>query len=207
MLRNIATLLILTALLAACAPQATPQATPQPPATAAPQPTQEAPVAIITAPETNLTDSCVPEGQFDPAIDYFPQKAVLTHTDGFSIEYFNNYKVITVNTPYPGATESLQYALVQCGTPAPEGFIDEQVIQVPAMTVATMSTTYLPFLDDLGLLDRLVGLDDSTYVSNPTVLQMAADGKLAMLGYGAGVNVERALDIVQAFPITTPTRR
>src|SRR5690606_29674146 len=53
----------------------------------------------------------------------------------------------------------------------------------------------LPFLDELGLLDRLVGLDDATYVSNPTVLKMAEEGKLTMIGYGAGVNVEQALEL------------
>jgi iron complex transport system substrate-binding protein len=89
----------------------------------------------------------------------------------------------------------MQYALVQCGTPAPEGFLDEQIIEVPVKTVVTMSTTYLPFLDELGLLDRLVGLDDATYVSNPTVLKMAEEGKLTMLGYGSGVNVEKALEL------------
>ncbi|NPV56084.1 MAG: ABC transporter substrate-binding protein [Anaerolineae bacterium] len=185
--RKILILVLMLAMLTACAPQATPQPT-------APV-TEQAPVAVITAPQVNLTDGCVAEGEFDPSLDYFPEKAVLTHTDGFSIKYYNNYKVITVNSPSPGASESMQYALVQCGTPAPQGFIAEQIIDVPVMTIATMSTTYLPFLDELGLLDRLVGLDDATSVSNPTVLQMAAEGKLAMLGYGAGINVEQALDL------------
>src|SRR5690606_12303935 len=89
----------------------------------------------------------------------------------------------------------MQDVLVQCGTPAPEGFLDKQIIEVPVQTVVTMSTSYLPFLDELGLLDRLVGLDDATYVSNPTVLKMAEEGKLTMIGYGAGVNVEQALEL------------
>jgi iron complex transport system substrate-binding protein len=185
-------------LLAACAPAATPAPAPTAvPATEAPAPTlaptEAAP--LIEAPVQNLTDGCIADGEFDPDIDYFPEKAELQYTTGFVIEYHNAYKVITINTPWPGATESIQYALVQCGAPAPEGFLEEQIITVPAQSIITMSTTYLPALDELGLLDRLVGIDDATYVSNPTVLKMAEDGKLASIGYGSGVNVEKVLEL------------
>ncbi|MGQ9833566.1 MAG: ABC transporter substrate-binding protein [Candidatus Villigracilaceae bacterium] len=196
-------------LLAACAPAATPAPAPTPvPPTeaAAPAPTQAVPV--IVAPAENLTAGCIPEGQFDPNIDYFPQKANLQFTTGFNIEYHNSYKVITVKTPWPGATESMQYALVQCGAPTPEGFLDEQIIEVPIKSIVTMSTTYLPALDELGLLDRLVGVDDTTYISNPKVLKMAEEGKLASIGHGSGVNVEKVLelapDLVMTYGSGTP---
>lgn len=189
MLRKTLILTLLIALLAACSPQAAPMGD----SAQTEIPAAEAASAI--SPEHNLTDSCVIEGEFNASVDYFPEKATLTHTDGFSVEYFNNYKVVTVKTPYPGTAESIQYVLVQCGTPAPEGFLDEQIINIPVQTVVIMSTSYLPFLDELGLLDRLVGLDDATYVSNPAVLKMAEEGKLAMIGYGSGVNVEQALEL------------
>jgi iron complex transport system substrate-binding protein len=193
MYRKTLILTLLITLLAACAPQTAPTTAPAPTDVPAPQPTQAAPA--LEAPTHNLTDGCIPEGQFSAEIDYFPEKASLQYTDGFSIEYHNYYKVVTVKTPWPGAAESLQYALVQCGAPAPESFLDEQIIEVPIKSIVTMSTSYLPFLDELGLLDRLVGLDDATYVSNPTVLKMAEEGKLTMLGYGSGVNVEKALEL------------
>lgn len=196
--------LTLALLLAACAPAATPTAAPAAVPTQAPAPTlaptEAAPV--IEAPTQNLTDGCIPEGQFSPEIDYFPQKADLKYADGFSISYHNSYKVITVKTPWPGATESIEYALVQCGAPKPEGFLDEQMIEVPAKSIITMSTTYLPALDELGLLDRLVGLDDTTYVNNPTVRKMAEEGKLASIGYGSGVNVEKVLELAPSLVMT-----
>jgi iron complex transport system substrate-binding protein len=188
MLRKLSILALAFALLlAGCAPATTPAPAPTV------VPTQ--PTPTLEAPAHNLTDGCIPEGKFSPEIDYFPEKATLQYTDGFSIEYHNSYKVVTVKTPWPGASESLKYALVQCGAPAPEGFTEAQIIEVPVKSIVTMSTSYLPFLDELGLLDRLVGLDDATYVSNPTVLKMAEEGKLTMLGYGSGVNVEKALEL------------
>jgi iron complex transport system substrate-binding protein len=66
---------------------------------------------------------------------------------------------------------------------------------VPVQRIATMSTSYLPFLDAYGVLDRLVAVDDITWVNNPTVAQMAAENQLVQIGYGASVNVEQMLDL------------
>ncbi len=143
-------------------------------------------------PTTNLTDGCITT--YDPTVDYFPEKATLTHSDGFTLEYFKHYKVITVRTPAPGA-EPLQFVLVQCGAPTPPGFAETQISQVPVKSIVTMSSTFVTTLDELNLLDRLVGLDEATYISNAKVLQMADAGQLTMIGVGAGVNVEQALDL------------
>jgi uncharacterized lipoprotein YajG len=64
-------------LLAACAAPST--ATPPPPPTIAPTTATTA----VPAPTTNLTDGCV--NRYDPAIDYFPKRAALTHTEGFTL--------------------------------------------------------------------------------------------------------------------------
>ncbi len=195
MLRKTLTLLFaLALLLTACGRAAPlpPTATPVPAATATPLPTA---TATPFTPQHNLTDGCVPQGQYDPTVDYFPEKVTITYAQNLSVEYHKHYKVVTITTPWPGATEPIRYALVQCGTPAPQGFQPEEIIEVPVRTIVTLSTTYLPFLDELGVLDRLVGVDDTTYVSNPKVLKMAEEGKLATLGYGAGINVEKALEL------------
>lgn len=187
-IKQLLVITLLLTLLAGCiAPATTPAVEPTT------VPTVAAEAGQASAPVTNLTDGCV-EG-FDPTVDYFPEKVALTHTDGFSVEYFNSYKVITVATPWPGAEEAQQYVLVQCGVPVPEGFDATQIIEVPLQTIATMSTSYLPFLDAYGVLDRLVAVDDATWVNNPTVAQRAADGELVQIGYGASVNVEQMIEL------------
>lgn len=186
-------LLLSVALLAACvapAPAAAPAATTN----------TDAQPAAGAAPTANLTDGCVES--YDPNVDYFPAKATLTQTDGFVVEYANHYKVITIATPWPGAESALEYVLVQCGAPAPEGYDATQIIEVPVPSIVTMSTSYLPFLDSLGVLDRLVAVDDVTYVNNPTVLAMAEAGEIAQVDYGAGVNVEQLLDLDPAIIMT-----
>jgi len=197
MVRKFLVSILFVSLLTACAPAATvvPSQTPPPPTAIPPTtaPTATSAPTAVPAPTANLTEGCVSD--YTPGVDYFPEKTSVQYSSGFTIEYFGHYKVLTVNTPFPGATESFQYALVQCGTPKPEGFTEEQIIEVPVESIVTMSTTYLPFLEALGVLDKLVGLDDATFVSNETVLKMAADGALKTIGSGASVNVEQALDL------------
>ncbi len=151
------------------------------------------------SPETNLIDACVPEGEFDPAADYFPDKIELTYAENFTVAYFNNYKVITVLEPWPGAPEeeTYQYVLVQCGTPAPDAasFADNaQFIEVPTGSLIVMSTTELPALVELDLLDHLVGLDSFLYANTPEVRARIDAGELVEIGNGSAVNLEVVLD-------------
>lgn len=196
------TLIACLVLLAACAaPAAQTIVVPTLAApTVAPQPTVQPTATALPAPTANLTDACV--DTVATGVDYFPAKASITQTEGFSIEYHDTYKLLTVKTPAPGATAALTYVLVQCGTEPPAGFEPAQIITVPVKRVVAMSTTYLSVLDDLGLLDRLVGVDDATYTYNQKVIELFAAGKLKAIGSGAGLNLEAAIELKPDLIIT-----
>jgi iron complex transport system substrate-binding protein len=151
----------------------------------------------------NLTDECITT--YDAAVDYFPEKIEIVDANNFAVEYFNNYKVVTVTDAFDGA-EPFTYVLVQCGSPAPDAadFPDDtQFIEVPASGLVAMSTTILPHMTELGLLDQLTGLDSFLYVSSPEVRALIDAGELIEVGSGSGVNVELLLeaepDIVMTF--------
>lgn len=150
-----------------------------------------APVAA-QEPDVNVLAGCV-EG-YDSAADYFPQKATIEYAENFSVEYFANYKLVTLNETWPGS-EPARYVLVQCGTPAPDGVDADAVIEVPATSLLTMATTYLPLVVELGLLDHLVGHDEFDYVTTPDVRALIDAGELVEVGEGAGVSVEAVLDL------------
>lgn len=144
--------------------------------------------------EANLTDECVAE--YDENTDYFPDKIDISDAENFAVEYFNHYKVVTVTDAFDGA-EPFTYVLTQCGTPAPDEAefpAGTQFLELPAESTITMSTTQLPHLSDLGLLDTLVGLDSFLFVNNDDVNALIADEALVEIGSGAEVNVELALE-------------
>ncbi len=216
---RIVSLVLTGALVAGCA--AAPTAAPAPtevaatvaaPAISAPTeaPTAEPTLApteapTVAAPTTNLRDGCVEA--YAEGVDYFPDKVTVSYAAGFSIAYHGNYKVITVQTPYPGG-QPIEYALVQCGTPTPDGFDAAQIVEVPVKRVISLSTTNLPYLDRLGVVDRLVAVDDATFVSNQKVLDAVTAGTVSVIGGGQQINVEQALalepDLVLAYGSGSP---
>ena len=64
--------------------------------------------------DANLTDGCVEDYAAD--VDYFPQKTEVVDAAKFAVEYFNNYKLVSVADAFDGASD-FNYVLVQCGTP------------------------------------------------------------------------------------------
>lgn len=218
--RSIAALLLIAALTAcarqpaaqtptdAPAPTAAPMEAPAPTIapTAAPAPTMAPPVAVLDEPVANLVEGCVTD--YDPDIDYFPEKVTLQDATGWTIEYFNNYKLITVLNPWRDADVQFRYVLVQCGTPTPPDVGDAQVIEVPVRSIITMSTTHLPHLKELNVLDRLLGVASFKYVNTPEVVELIEAGKLKEIGSGAELNIEQAIDLepdlIMAYGVGNP---
>ncbi len=163
------------------------------------------PTVSIGRAQTNVT-GCVED--YQPGVDYFPARAEVEYADGFAVEYFDNYKVVEVLTPWAGADETYTYVLVQCGTPAPEGFDDATVVEVPVESIVVMSTTYLPPLVELDLLDTLVAVDEHDFVYSPEVRKRIDAGDVIEVGGGTLVNVEQVLnldaDLIMTYGIGSP---
>jgi iron complex transport system substrate-binding protein len=143
----------------------------------------------------NLTDGCVQT--YDASRDYFPEKVVVKAAEGFTVEYFKNYKLVTVKTPWQGAEKPLQYVLVQCGTPAPQNYTDALIVNVPVKTMVSMSTSFLPHIVGQGVLDRVVAIDTALYTSIPEVVEKVKAGKVVEIGGGgaAEVNIEKLIEL------------
>jgi iron complex transport system substrate-binding protein len=156
-----------------------------------------------TAQDAVPAAECVTD--YDASVDYFPDKVTVDYAEGFTVEYHNNYKIVSVLQPWQGAEQPVNYVLVQCGTPAPEDAGDAVVIEVPVPTVVSFSTSFLPHLDDQGVLDRLVAVDTALYTSNPDVLAMVESGDVIEVGGGGSgqaVNVEQLIDIEPSLILT-----
>lgn len=154
---------------------------------------------IATAPaaaqDGNLTEGCITD--FDAAVDYFPQKTEVVDAENLSISYHSHYKLVRVGDAFDGAP-AFEYVLVQCGAPAPpvENFAENaQFIEVPAGKLIALSTTQLPALSLLGILDQLVAVDSGFYISTPAVIEGIESGAIAEIGFGAEVNIELALEL------------
>ena len=111
----------------------------------------------------NLQD-CV--ASYDPDTDYFPDKTEAEYAKEWQVEYFNNYKLVTVDTDTsPDVQDLVRYVLVQCGTPEPElsgEFAEALVVEVPVQRYWEGGGGTFAALDALGVLDRVIGVNTRT---------------------------------------------
>ena len=117
----------------------------------------------------------------------------LKYAEGFRVDYFDGYKVVTVVVPGSETGETLQYILVQRGRESPDGYEDAPRIRIPVRKLITTSTTHLPHIEKLDELESLVAVDNVRFVSSEAVRQRFEEGKISEVGRGKSIDMERVL--------------
>jgi iron complex transport system substrate-binding protein len=117
-------------------------------------------------------------------------RSTSTRAKHLSIEYFDGHKVLTVTNPWQNADKTYIYVLYQRGDQRPEGYENGVFVEVPVQSMVTMSTTYIAYMEALGVLDALAGVDNFQFIYSPEVRKTIDTGALIEVGSGPEVNVE-----------------
>lgn len=132
---------------------------------------------------------------------YMPQYA-----RGFIVESLPGGVMLKISDPWQDARGvSHEIFLSRDGQEPPENFAGK-VIPVPLKKVVCMSSTYIAFMDALGVTDAVAGVSGGKYISNPQLRERLAAGTVREVGYDTAVNYEllAALspDVVFAYGIS-----
>jgi len=117
-------------------------------------------------------------------------KTAIKYAKGFTIQYFDTYKVVKILNPFKDHTDTARYVLVQRGTPYPAGYDNSQIIEIPIRTLVGMSSMHVALTDFLDADDVLVGLGSLQYASAPAVRKRIAEGKIGEFGRENALNEE-----------------
>lgn len=127
-------------------------------------------------PPTNLLAERV--ARFDPAVDYFPQKAVFKHATKLTVAYHRHFKVVDIVIEGM-AGQRQQVLLVQRGTPRPSGYADATLVWVPVRRWSSGNYHYGGAADLLGVSDRLVSLGGSfVQATSPGIARLVREGRI-----------------------------
>lgn len=122
-------------------------------------------------------------------------EVTVKHAIGFTVSYHDGYKVIRVLRPWKNAKETFTYVLVNRGTDPPDGFDGAQVVTVPVRRFVALSSTYLPHIERLGVVDRLIGVSSTGFVYSPVIRGRVTHGLIAETGSDGGLNVETLVSL------------
>lgn len=110
---------------------------------------------------------------------------------GFSIRSFENYKEVTVFSPWKNGEVYATYFLVNDETA--EVPADGVKVKIPLESLAVASVTHLEFLSLLNEVGTITGICNPKLVYNKAVQQRFSEGKIADLGDSFSINVEKTM--------------
>lgn len=129
----------------------------------------------------------------------------LKYATGFNIEKAEDYYLITINTPFKGASKAFTYVFYDKYAKKPDIKADTY-IPTPVETIVCTSTTHIPLLDYLGVTDALVGFPSTNYICSKKMRERIDAGLVEELGVDDAVNIERLIslkpDIVMGYSIS-----
>lgn len=122
-------------------------------------------------------------------------KTEIHHAKGFSIQYFKDYKLVSIINPFGGQGDTLQYILQKKGATPPSGYPRAQRIEIPVKSLAAMSSMHIGLLGFLDAEYVLAGLGSLQYVYSPKVIEMIKAGKIVEVGRDQGLNDEKVIEM------------
>ena len=160
----------------------------------------QAPAAVVQTAEPVAVVTEAPTAEPYPvqeAVQPTPvaEQVTIDYAKNFTLEYKDGYKLLTVNMPWSGATEPMVYALVPTGATVADDLGTAVVINTPIDSFVSLSTTYLPFLEQIGALNTVVAVDTVDYTYNPDIKMWVEAGGVASVGSGPTIDVEKLVEI------------
>ncbi|MGB5553692.1 MAG: ABC transporter substrate-binding protein, partial [Flavobacteriaceae bacterium] len=153
--------------------------------------------------------SCRPENKLQNTLPERTKKVAIDHAKGFSIEKIGEMTVIKINSPWPDADAEFTYALIPKNSTALSSLNKEDydaVVTVPVESIVVTSTTHIPALESLGVLDQLSGFPDTQYISSKEARKRIDAGQIKELGNNEAINTEMVIelnpDVVVGFGIS-----
>jgi iron complex transport system substrate-binding protein len=138
----------------------------------------------------NLDQECVAD--FNPEVDYFPEKTDFKHSAQLAVTYGSSWKRVTF-TPTVASGDRMAILLVQCGAPIPEHSTTTIVVPVPIARLVTGNRSMLGAADELGIVERIVGMDNPRAATVPSVKARVDEGHIVFAGGWTHGNIESTM--------------
>lgn len=137
----------------------------------------------------------------------------INHAKGFSMEKTGDLTILKISSPWPDSESSFTYALIPKDKMAMMTLNADKydaIIATPVDKIVVTSTTHIPALEALGVLDKLIGFPDTQYISSKKARQLIHNGKIKELGNNESLNTEMVIelnpDVVVGFSISSENK-
>ena len=131
---------------------------------------------------------------------------------GFTIKYYKDCKVVSIRDPWDTLKVRKNYVLIdkerqQKKTPVEipqDARSNAIVIPVPVERAVIYTSVHSAMTEQLGCIDRIVGVCEPQYIISEDILARVADGRIADLGMSTAPDVEKIIDLDAEIIIASP---
>jgi len=149
---------------------------------------------IILAFIVTLCFSCK-ETPKTPVVEDNTPKEGIRYAKGFTLEKFGENTVINISNPWPGADKTYRYILVKDKATFSTQYAFDAIVEVPVKSMVVTSTTHIPSLEQLGVLETLKGFPNLDYISSEATRKLISEEKIIELGKNEDLNTEVLIDL------------
>ncbi len=133
----------------------------------------------------------------------------ISYAKGFLIDSsIDGVTILKINSPWPNADIGFKYALISKDKMATMTLNKDEydaIISVPVERIVVTSTTHIPALESLEVLDKIVGFPETDYISSKEARKRIDKGLIKELGNNEAINTEMVIelnpDVVVGFSI------
>lgn len=129
--------------------------------------------------------------------------AEIKYAKGFSIAYYDGFKVLRINSGGNKVKDTAVYVLLANDKPVPQGYETAQIIHTPLKSLVALSSSHIALADFAGAVPAITGLGSVQYVSNPQVLKRIAEGKIKETGDESTLNTELVINMKPGLVMVT----
>ena len=119
----------------------------------------------------------------------------IEYAKGFTLEEFENFSILRVNTPWPDAKETFTYILSRDPEHVPDSLRKEIFVKIPVQKIVLTSTTYIPSVVALQEIETIKGFSGLDYISSQAVRAAIDQGQIKELQANDQLNVEMTIDL------------
>ncbi len=124
----------------------------------------------------------------------------------FTVDKSADYTKITILNPWVQGQIMRSYILVDKTKKIPENLPEGTVIRVPLDRVVCYSSVHCSILNELGVIDSIVGVCEPQYIDIPLIQEKIKSGAIADLGMASNPNVEKIMMMNPGAILTSPLK-
>jgi len=121
-------------------------------------------------------------------------KNEIEYATSLAIYKQNGYSIVKVINPWPNAEKDFTYILKEKNATVPDSLIKYNTIQVPLESIVVTSTTIVPYLEMLGVENKLVGFPHTDFISSVKTRKLIDNGTVKNVGQNEKLNMEMLID-------------